>query len=36
MLEGRNSGRQGVCGPAPSETKIKTKINEIEKEKERG
>jgi len=39
MLEGRNSGRRGARGPAPvsrCETKIKTKINEIEKMEERG
>lgn len=40
MLEGRNSGRRRACGPAlrvsRCETKIKTKINEIEKGGERG
>jgi len=32
MLEDRDAGRRGARGPAPRrETKIKTKINEIEK-----
>jgi hypothetical protein len=32
MLDERNAGRRGARGPAPRrETKIKTKINEIEK-----
>lgn len=40
MLKDRNSGRRRACGPALRvsryETKIKTKINEIEKGGERG
>lgn len=40
MLEGRNSGKRGARGPAlrvsRCETKIKTKINEIEKKNMEG